>query len=163
MKALLEDVGTRSGWRDTPPEGRARGLAFCFHSDTAVAMVAEVSVQDGRIVVHRVTASVDAGLIVNPANATLQARGSVVMGLSSALIEKITVKDGAVEQSNFDDYPILRLSQTPPEIDIHFQSTLETPFGMGEPVIGPVAAAVANAVFRLTGQRLRELPLKLEV
>jgi isoquinoline 1-oxidoreductase subunit beta len=163
MKALLEDVATRSGWRDTPLEGRARGLAFCFHSDTAVAMVAEVSVQDGRIVVHRVTASVDAGLIVNPANATLQARGSVVMGLSSALIEKITVRDGAVEQSNFDDYPILRLSQTPPQIDIHFQSKLEQPLGMGEPVIGPVAAAVANAVFRLTGQRLRELPLKLEV
>lgn len=85
------------------------------------------------------------------------------MGLSSTLIEKLTVKDGAIEQSNFDDYPILRLKQTPSQIDIHFIPGGDAPSGMGEPVIGPVAAAVANAVFALTAQRLRELPLKLEV
>ena len=85
------------------------------------------------------------------------------MGISSTLIEKLTVNDGAIEQSNFDDYPILRLKQTPPQIDIHFIPGGDAPHGMGEPVIGPVAAAVANAVFAVSKQRLRELPLKLEV
>lgn len=163
MQRCLEDVARRSDWKTPAQSGRARGIAFSLSTDTAVAMVAEVSVQNAQITVHRVTASVDAGLIVNPANATLQARGSIVMGLSSTLIEKLTVKDGAIEQSNFDDYPILRLKQTPPQIDIHFIPDGDAPFGMGEPVIGPVAAAVTNAVFALTTQRLRELPLKLEI
>ncbi len=163
MRRCLEEVATRSDWKTPASAGRARGIAYSFSTDTAVAMVAEVSVENSRITVHRVTAAVDAGLVVNPANATLQARGSIVMGISSTLIEKLTVKDGAIEQSNFDDYPILRLKQTPPQIDIHFIPGGDAPFGMGEPVIGPVAAAVANAVFALTTQRLRELPLKLEV
>jgi isoquinoline 1-oxidoreductase subunit beta len=163
MRRCLEEVATRSDWKTPAPMGRARGIAYSFSTDTAVAMVAEVSVAGAEIIVHRVTAAVDAGLVVNPANATLQARGSIVMGISSTLIEKLTVKDGAIEQSNFDDYPILRLKQTPSQIDIHFIPGGNTPFGMGEPVIGPVAAAVANAVFALTAQRLRELPLKLEV
>ena len=168
MQRCLEEVATRSDWKTPAAAGRARGIAYSFSTDTAVAMVAEVSVEEvgstaAQIIVHRVTAAVDAGLIVNPANATLQARGSIVMGLSSTLIEKLTVKDGAIEQSNFDDYPLLRLKQTPPQIDIHFIPGGDAPFGMGEPVIGPVAAAVANAVFALTTQRLRELPLKLEV
>ena len=163
MRRCLEEVATRSDWKTPAPAGHARGIAFSLSTDTAVAMVAEVSVADAQITVHRVTAAVDAGLVVNPANATLQARGSIVMGLSSTLIEKLTVKDGAIEQSNFDDYPILRLKQTPSQIDIHFIPGGDAPFGMGEPVIGPVAAAVANAVFALTAQRLRELPLKLEV
>jgi isoquinoline 1-oxidoreductase subunit beta len=162
MRRCLEDVATRSDWKTPAPTDRARGIAFSYLGETAVAMVAEVGVDAGKIVVHRVTASVDAGLIVNPANATLQARGSIVMGISSALIEKITLKDGAVEQSNFDDYPILRLAQTPAQIDIHFLEGGTQPSGMGEPVIGPVPAAIANAVFALTGKRLRELPLKLE-
>ena len=163
MRRCLEEVATRSDWKMPAQAGRARGIAYSFSTDTAVAMVAEVSVAGAEITVHRVTAAVDAGLVVNPANATLQARGSIVMGISSTLIEKLTVKDGAIEQSNFDDYPILRLKQTPPQIDIHFIPGGDAPFGMGEPVIGPVAAAVANAVFALTAQRLRELPLKLEV
>ena len=163
MRRCLEEVATRSDWKTPAPTGRARGIAYSLSTGTAVAMVAEVSVENRQITVHRVTAVVDAGLVVNPANAALQAKGSIVMGISSTLIEKLTVKDGAIEQSNFDDYPILRLKQTPAQIDIHFIPGGDAPFGMGEPVIGPVAAAVANAVFALTTQRLRELPLKLEV
>ena len=163
MRRCLEEVATRSDWKTPAPTGRARGIAYSFSTGTAVAMVAEVSVENRQITVHRVTAAVDAGLVVNPANAALQAKGSIVMGISSTLIEKLTVKDGAIEQSNFDDYPILRLKQTPAQIDIHFIPGGDAPFGMGEPVIGPVAAAVANAVFALTTQRLRDLPLKLEV
>jgi isoquinoline 1-oxidoreductase beta subunit len=161
MKRVLEDVRDRSGWNTPAPAGRARGVAFSVHSATQVAVVAEVSVKDTSVTVHRVTVSVDAGLIVNPANASLQARGSVVMGLSSALLEKITVRDGMAEQQNFDDYPLLTLKETPLQIDVNFVPSGDAPHGMGEPVIGPVPAAVGNAVFALTGTRLRELPLRL--
>jgi isoquinoline 1-oxidoreductase subunit beta len=116
---------------------------------------------DQQIQVTRVSIAIDPGLVVNPNGAALQARGSVVMGLSSTLIEQVLIENGAVVQQNFDDYPILRLLQTPPQIDVHFVPSDLDPQGMGEPVIGPVAASVANAVFALTGQRLRDLPLHL--
>jgi isoquinoline 1-oxidoreductase subunit beta len=161
LTAVLKEVKTKSQWASTPPTGTARGVACSFSANTAVAMVAEVRVQDQQIQVTRVVIAVDPGLVVNPNGAALQARGSVVMGLSSTLIEQILIDNGAVTQQNFDDYPILRLSQTPPQIDVHFIESPLDPQGMGEPVIGPVAAAVANAVFALTGQRLRDLPLKL--
>jgi isoquinoline 1-oxidoreductase subunit beta len=162
LRAVLEEVKIKSDWNTPAKAGTARGVACSLSSNTAVAMVAEVKVANGQIQVTRVTVAVDPGLVVNPTGAALQAKGSVVMGLSSTLIEKITVQDGAVEQSNFDDYPLLRLEQTPPRIDVHFVNSGLDPQGMGEPVIGPVAASVANAVFALTGQRLRELPLTLE-
>ncbi len=162
LKAVLNEVKTKSQWAKALPTGIARGVACSFSSNTAVAMVVEVRVQEKQIQVTRVVIAVDPGLVVNPNGAALQARGSVVMGLSSTLIEQILIDNGAVTQQNFDDYPILRLSQTPPQIDVHFVESDLDPQGMGEPVIGPVAAAVANAVFSLTGQRLRDLPLKLK-
>ncbi len=128
---------------------------------TFVAQVAEVSILEKRIVVHRVTVSIDAGLVVNPANAALQAKGSVVMGISSTLLEKLTVKDGMAEQANFKEYPLLTLKETPTRIDVNFLEGGDTPYGMGEPAIGPVGAAVANAVFALTQKRIRELPLEV--
>jgi isoquinoline 1-oxidoreductase subunit beta len=163
LKAVLNEVKTQSQWEKAPPTGTARGVACSFSSNTAVAMVVEVQVKSAQIQVTRVVVAADPGLVVNPNGAALQARGSVVMGLSSTLIEQIMIENGAVTQKNFDDYPILRLSQTPPQIDVHFVESDLDPQGMGEPVIGPVAAAVANAVFALTGQRLRDLPLKLSV
>ncbi len=162
LKAVLEAVKIKSDWTTPNPRNTARGVACSFSSNTAVAMVVEVQVQNQIITVTRVSIAIDCGLVVNPNGAALQAKGSVVMGLSSTLIEKIVVENGAVQQKNFDDYPLLRLKQTPPRIDVHFVESDLDPQGMGEPVIGPVGAAVANAVFALTGQRLRELPLKLE-
>jgi isoquinoline 1-oxidoreductase subunit beta len=161
LKRVLEDVKTRSDWGTPPEPGRARGVAFSHMGKTFVAQVAEVSILEKRIVVHRVTVSIDAGLVVNPANAALQAKGSVVMGLSSTLLEKLTVKDGMVEQANFKQYPLLTLKETPPRIDVNFLEGGDAPYGMGEPAIGPVGAAVANAVFALTQKRIRELPLEL--
>jgi isoquinoline 1-oxidoreductase subunit beta len=161
VRAVLERVRDESDWQTPAPAGRARGVACSISTNTAVAMVAEVSIQNGAIAVERVTVAVDPGLVVNPAGARLQAVGSVVMGLSSTLREKITLKAGIVEQSSFDEYSLLRLAQTPPRIDVHFVDSGLDPQGMGEPVLGPVAACVANAVFALTGQRLRELPLTL--
>jgi isoquinoline 1-oxidoreductase subunit beta len=169
MRRVLEDVRERSGWTTPVPEGRARGVTFCIGTGTHVAMVVEVSARDNEITVERVTVSLDAGLVINPTNATLQAKGSVVMGISSTLIEAITIKDGAVEQSNFKidagssgkAYPLLTLKQTPRDIEVHFLEGGDEPQGMGEPVIGPVGAAIANAVYALTKNRLRDLPLKL--
>ena len=160
MKRVLEDVRVRSEW-DTPvAAGRGRGVAYTNGVGTHVAMVAEVSIRDGAIVVERVTASVDCGLVVNPVNAGLQAKGSIVMGLSSTLVERLTVKNGTIEQQDFDTYPLLTLKQTPRQMDVFFIDSTDAPKGMGEPVIGPVGACIANALFALTGQRLRTLPLR---
>lgn len=170
MKRVLEDVRERSGWKAPVASGRARGVAFSVSTGTHVGMVVEISQNDREIVVERVTVSVDAGLVINPINAGLQAKGSVIMGIGSTLIEKITVTNGRVDQENFKvlegssapAYPLLTLKQTPRDIDVHFVDSNEDPQGMGEPVIGPVGAAIANALFTLTGKRQRELPLKLE-
>ncbi len=161
MKAVLEDVQIRSDWAKPAPNGVARGVAYCTAVGTFVAMVVEIRLEGKEILVQRVTVSIDAGIVVNPTNAALQARGSVVMGLSSTLLEKIVIENGAVVQSNFKDYPLITLKATPKIIDVHFMENAEAPSGMGEPVIGPVPAAVANALFALNGQRLRELPLVL--
>jgi isoquinoline 1-oxidoreductase subunit beta len=171
MKRVLEDVRERSNWKTPVASGRARGVAFSVSTGTHVGMVVEISQNDREIVVERVTVSVDAGLVINPVNAGLQAKGSVIMGIGSTLIEKITITNGRVDQENFKvlqgssalPYPLMTLKQTPTEIEVHFVDSDEEPKGMGEPVIGPVGAAIANALFTLTGKRQRELPLKLEV
>jgi len=159
-RRVLEAAATRAGWGTPAPEGRARGLACSVDSKTVVAQVAEVSVEGGRVRVHRITCAVDCGLVVNPDGATSQVEGAVMMGLSSTLLEQLTWKDGQAQAENFHDYPLLTMADAP-DIDTVFVGEGETPLGMGEPPLGPVAAAVANAVFALTGQRLRSLPLKL--
>jgi isoquinoline 1-oxidoreductase beta subunit len=122
--------------------------------------VAEVSIEQGQIRVHKITAVVDPGLVINPDGASAQVQGAIVMGLSSTLIEQVSLEDGKLAADNFNRYPILRMQEVP-EIEVILLERGETPQGMGEPPIGPVAAAVANAVFALNGQRLRSLPLKL--
>jgi isoquinoline 1-oxidoreductase beta subunit len=136
-------------------------LATSVDVGTVVAQVAEVSVEGGQIRVHRITAVVDPGLVVNPDGATAQVQGCITMGLSSTLVEEALVQDGQLSADNFGRYPLLRLNQAP-EIDVMLLQSGETPHGMGEPPLGPVAAAVGNAVFALTGQRLRTLPLKIQ-
>ncbi|MCG8353467.1 MAG: molybdopterin-dependent oxidoreductase [Chloroflexales bacterium] len=160
FRKVLETVAQNAGWSEPLPEGRARGLACCIDATTVVAQVAEVSVVDEAIRVHRVTAVVDPGLVVNPDGATAQTEGSIVMGLSSTLLEEITVEDGRIVEANFDRYPLLTIKDTP-DIAVTLLESGNQPFGMGEPPIGPIAAAVANAVFALTGARLRRLPLDL--
>ncbi len=159
---VLETLSAASGW-DTPlPVGRARGIAMSADVKTIVAQVAEVSVDEAtkQIRVHKITAVVDPGLVINPDGATAQVQGAILMGLSSTLHEEITIKDGRVEATNFDRYPLLSMAEAP-EIAVVLLESGEEPFGMGEPPIGPVAAAVGNALFALTGQRLRRLPLRL--
>jgi isoquinoline 1-oxidoreductase beta subunit len=155
--AVLEAALERAG---TPPEGRAHGVALHQSFGTIVAQVAEVSVEGKEIRVHRVVCALDCGLVVNPNIVAQQVESSVVFGLSAALAGEITIENGQVRQSNFGDYPVLRMGQAP-EVETVIVPSAEPPEGMGEPAVPPVAPAVASAVFKLTGQRLRSLPLRL--
>ena len=143
-----------------PPPGRAHGVALHQSFGTIVAQVAEVSVQDKQIIVHRVVCAVDCGIAVNPGIISQQVESAVVFGLSAALSGEITIKDGKIEQGNFHQYEVLRMPQAP-KVETIIMLSAEPPEGMGEPAVPPVAPAVANAVFALTGQRLRSLPLRL--
>ncbi len=109
---------------------------------------------------HRVVCAVDCGIVVNPWNAVAQTESAVVYGLTAALYSEITVKNGRVQQSNFDDYPVLRMDRMP-KIEVHFVKSTEKPTGIGEPGVPPLAAAVVNALFALTGKRVRKLPIKM--
>ncbi len=161
--AVLDEVAAMSGWGDEPPSGRARGVAFVERSGTLAAGVAEVSVDEtsGRIRVHRFWCAADGGTIVQPRNARAQIEGGIVNGLSTALFERLTLRDGRVEQSNFHDYPILRMSDMP-EIDVRLLPSRELPMGMGEPGVPVAAGAVANAFASLTGRPLRHMPFTPE-
>ena len=159
--AVLTLAAERSGWSAPPPAGRARGVALLRAYDSVVAQVAEVSVSDAReLRVHRVTCAVDCGTVLNPGLVEAQLEGGVVFGLSAALHGEVTLADGKVQQSNFHDYPILRIPAAP-AVDVHFLPSTEPPGGVGELGVPAIAPAVANAVFALTGQRLRRLPLRL--
>ena len=128
---------------------------------TIVAEVAEVSLAaDGRIRVHRIVAAVDCGLPVNPKTIVQQVESGIIDGLSTALYGEVTVERGIVQQSNFHDAPLLRIRETP-VIETHIVPSLDMPSGIGEPALPPVAPAVANALFTLTGTRLRTLPLRM--
>ncbi|MGB9989269.1 xanthine dehydrogenase family protein molybdopterin-binding subunit [Massilia sp. SM-13] len=148
------------GKAGVPGKGRAHGVALHQSFGSIVAQVAEVSVEGKEIRVHKVICAIDCGTSVNSNIISQQVESSVVFGLSAALSGEITFKDGKVEQSNFGDYPVLRMPQAPYVETVIVLST-EPPEGVGEPAVPPIAPAVANAVFKLTGQRLRSLPLKI--
>jgi isoquinoline 1-oxidoreductase beta subunit len=146
----------KAGWGRKRP-GIAQGIALTFWVGSYAAMVADVSIQDGMPKVHRVVAAVDCGTVVNPDIVVQQAQGATNFGLSAALTGKITIADGRVEQSNFDDYTVLRMADAP-AIEVHIVPSDAPPTGVGEICTPPIAPAVGNAVFRLTGRRVRSLP-----
>ena len=156
---VLETAAEKAGWGSPLPAGHALGIGTSTDVNTIVAQVAEISVISDEIRVHKVTSVVDPGLVISPDGASAQIQGSIIMGLSSTLVEQVYVEDGRLAADNFNRYPLLSMAQAP-EIDVILLESGDQPFGMGEPPIGPIAAAVANAVFSLTGQRLRSLPLK---
>jgi len=146
------------GWRDGSARC-GRGIAACYDQGAWVAEVAEVSIRAGRLRIDRIVAAVDCGRVINPQGAAAQVEGSILDGLSAALMGEITVRGGVVEQSNFHDYRLLRIGQAP-RIETHFVAGGDDPRGLGEPALAPVAAAVCNAIFAATGKRVRQLPLK---
>jgi isoquinoline 1-oxidoreductase beta subunit len=160
-KRALEVAAEKAGWGKPPPAGRARGLAVHESFGSIIAEVAEVSV-DGQkeIHVHKVSCAVDCGTAVNPLGIEAQVQGAVAFGLSAVLYSELTLKGGKVEQSNFHDYQVLRLPDMP-EVSVHIIDSDAKMGGIGEPATAPISAAVANAVYALTKQRLRSLPLRL--
>lgn len=157
---VLDEVAARSGWGSPLPAGTGRGVALVESFKTIVAHVIEASVkEDGTPKIHRITTVVDAGTIVNPDAAMAQIEGGTLMGLSSALGEAITLDKGAVQQSNFSDYPLLKLADTPLIHDVHFINSGAEMGGIGEPGVPPAAPALANALFAATGKRVRNLPI----
>jgi len=157
---VLELAATKAGWGTPLPKGRARGLAVHESFGSIVSHVAEVSVDGGRIRVHKVTTAIDCGTCVNPLGVKAQMESGIAYGLSAALYGKLTMKEGRVLESNFHDYPILRLHEMP-EVEVYIVESGEKMGGAGEPGTPPIAPAVANAVFAITGKRLRELPFRL--
>ncbi len=124
--------------------------------------MAEVSLtDDGRPRVHRVVCAVDCGIVVNPRTVKAQMEGGIVFGLTAALYGELTIDDGRVQQSNFHDYPVLRMNEMP-EVEVHIVESSEHATGVGEPGVPPIAPAVTNALFALTGKRVRKLPIRLD-
>jgi isoquinoline 1-oxidoreductase beta subunit len=154
---VLDLAASKAGWGSALPSGRARGIAVHESFGSACAQVAEVSLDGNNVRVHRVVAAFDCGLVVNPLTVEAQLQSAVAFGLSAALHGRITFKDGRVEQSNFHDYPVLRMNEMP-RVEVHLVGG-DKPTGVGEPGTPPIAPAVANALFALTGKRARTLPL----
>ncbi len=158
--AVLDAVAARVGWGSPAPAGVYRGLAQTMGFGSYVAACAEVSVSaEGKLKIHRIVAATDCGHAVNPQQIEAQVEGSFVYGLSAALFGEITVKDGAVEQKNFDTYPVMRLADMPP-VETIIMPSGGFWGGVGEPTIAVAAPAVLNAIFAATGKRIRELPIK---
>ncbi|MFM9936567.1 MAG: molybdopterin cofactor-binding domain-containing protein [Novosphingobium sp.] len=159
-RAVLDEVGKLSGWGSPLPAGTGRGVAIVECFKTIVAQVVEATLnEDGTPKVLKVTAVVDCGTVVNPVAAEGQILGGTVMGLSTALGEEITLEKGAVVQSNFTDYEVIKLAQTP-TISVHFLNSGAEMGGIGEPGLPPAAPALANALFAATGKRVRHLPIR---
>jgi isoquinoline 1-oxidoreductase subunit beta len=155
---VLDLAARKANWGAPLTAGRARGIAVHASFGSWCAQVAEVSVEEQRIKVHRVVCAIDCGRAINPETIRAQMEGGVVFGLSAALYGQITLKDGRVQQSNFHDYPVLRMDAMP-EVEVHIVPSAEPPSGIGEPGTPLMAAAVCNALYALTGRRIRSLPL----
>jgi isoquinoline 1-oxidoreductase beta subunit len=160
-RACLQLAAEQADWGSPLPDGWGRGIAYnALFGQTPVAQVAEVSIDNGEIRVHRVVCAVDCGTAVNPDGVRAQMEGGIVFGLTAALKDGITIEAGAVVQSNFHDCRLLRYREMP-QIEVHIVSSNDQPTGIGEAGVPPIAPAVANAIFNATGQRLRSLPLRL--
>lgn len=157
---VVNTAAERAGWGTPLPAGRHRGIAYVESYGSLCAHVAEISLEGGnRLRVHRVVVAIDCGDYVNPNTIAAQMEGSVVMGLSAMMHEKVTLKDGRAEQLNFDTYPVARISETP-RVETHIIASGEAWGGVGEPGLPPLAPAVCNAIFAATGRRVRSLPLR---
>ncbi|NBW24157.1 MAG: xanthine dehydrogenase family protein molybdopterin-binding subunit [Betaproteobacteria bacterium] len=155
---VLKLAAEKSGWGTPLAAGRSRGIALMEGYDGMMAQVAEISIKDGNVKVHKVTVAADVGHIVNPETVEAQIKSSVAFGIGAGLMQEITLEKGRVQQSNFHDFPVVRMSDHP-EIEVILVSSTEKPGGIGEPATALVVPAIANAVASLTGKRVRKLPL----
>jgi isoquinoline 1-oxidoreductase beta subunit len=159
-RRVLETVAEKAGWGNALPASHGRGIAIAESYGTIAAHVVEVSLRENDVQrVHRVVAAIDCGTVIHPDTARAQVEGAVIMGLSAALYEEITIEDGAIQQANFPDYPIMTIADVP-EIEVHFIASDAPWGGLGEPGLPPVAPALCNAVFAAGGGRIRSLPIR---
>jgi isoquinoline 1-oxidoreductase beta subunit len=154
---VLKLAAEKANWGTPPAEGRFRGVAVHKSFNTYVAEVAEISLDAGKVRVEKVVAAVDCGIAVNPDIIRAQIEGGVGYGLGAVLRDQITLTGGVVDQTNFDSYEPIRMSDMP-EVEVHIVASAEAPTGVGEPGTPPVGPAVANAIFKATGQHPRRLP-----
>jgi len=159
-RGVLELAATKAGWGEPLPEGRARGIAVAKSFGSYCAQVAEVEVEDKAVQVKRVVCAIDCGQIVNPAIIEAQMESGIAYGLNATLYGEITISNGRVQQGNFDDYPLIGIAEMP-KVEVHIVDSDASPGGVGEPGTPPIAPAVANAVFALTGTPVRHLPIRL--
>ena len=158
-KAALELAATKAGWGGKLPAGRGRGVSLQFVFGSYLAQIAEVEVaKDGSVRVHRVVCAMDCGTVVNPDTVQAQLQSGINFGVTAALYGEITLKDGRVEQTNFDSYQMLRIDQAP-AIEVHIVPSTEPPGGMGETGTSGIVPAISNAIFAATGKRLRKMPV----
>ena len=161
LKEVIIAAATQAGWHDGIVDGRAMGFAASTDANTPVAQVAEVSIESNQIRVHKVTCAIDPGLAVNPDQIRAQCEGAIVMGMSASMFEKMTIENGELKPTMYGPYRMAQMRDAPREIDVVILENADAPGAVGEPPLGPIGAAIANAVFRLTGQRLRSMPLEL--
>jgi isoquinoline 1-oxidoreductase beta subunit len=161
LKAVIETCAERAGYRNEANNGRAMGFAASTDANTPCAHVAEVSIENGDIRVHKVTCVIDPGLTVNPDQVRAQCEGSIIMGMSAAMYEAMTVRDSQLQPTIYGPYRMALMRDTPKEIDVVILENADAPGAVGEPPLGPIGAAIANATYRLTGERLRSMPLVL--
>src|ERR1700723_3428100 len=160
LLAVLNLAAEKSGWGKKLPAGSGRGIAGLYGFGSYVAHVAEVTVaKDGSLKIDRIVVAVDCGQVINPDMLEAQGQGGVVFGLTSALFDEITIAKGQIQQSNFDTYPVMRITDAP-RVEVHIIPSREAPGGIGEPGVPSAAPAVANAIFAATGKRLRRLPFQ---
>jgi isoquinoline 1-oxidoreductase beta subunit len=157
---VLDAAADKAGWSKPVPAGRGRGIAIHESFGSVVAQVAEVSITPAKTLkVHKVVCVIDCGQAVNPDTIKAQIEGGIVFGLSAALYGEITFEKGKVKQSNFHDYRMLRINEMP-QVETYILDSTEKMGGVGEPGVPPIAPAVMNALFMLTGKRVRSLPLR---
>lgn len=161
LKEVIKAVVEKSGYNDKVINGRAMGFAASTDANTPCAQVVEVSIENKEIKVHKVTCAMDPGISVNPDQVRAQCEGSIIMGMSASMFEKMEVEDGELTPTIYGPYQMALMKNAPKEIDVVLLQNDDKPGAVGEPPLGPIGAAVANAVFRLTGQRLRSMPFKL--
>ncbi len=159
LKKVIETAKTKSGYQDTAANGRAMGFACSTDAGTPCAQVAEVSIVDGAIKVHKVTCVMDPGFAVNPDQVKAQCEGSIIMGISASMFERMYVENSQLKPTIYGPYRMALMRDAPREIDVEIINGTGVPGAVGEPPLGPIAAAIANAAYRITGKRVREMPM----